>query len=112
MLLTIRSMYKSVNNSVVINSKLTAWFNINIGLRQGCLLSPLLFLIFINDLNKEFNKSDSGVLVGNVRINNLAFADDIVLIANNEEELPELVSKCKVTVSTDDSLELVPRGMA
>ena len=42
----------------------------------------------------------------------MAFADDIVLIANNEEELPELVSKCKVTVSTDDSLELVPRGMA
>ena len=60
-------------------------------------LSPLLFLIFINDLIKEFNKSDSGVLVGDVRINNLAFADDIVLIANNEEELPELVPKCKVT---------------
>ena len=80
--------------------------------KAGCVLSPLLFLIFINDLIKEFNKSDSGVLVGDVRINNLAFADDIVLIANNEEELPALVSKCKVAVSTDDSLELVPRGMA
>ena len=88
----------------------------------------------MNDLIKEFNKSDSGVLVGDVRINNLAFADDIVLIANNEEELQELVSiasnharawrftfntkKCKVMVFNgkskipkisleDDSLELV-----
>ena len=63
----------------------------DINTRQSCVLSPLLFLIFINDLIKEFNKSDSGVLVGDVRINNLAFADDIVLIANNEEELQELV---------------------
>ena len=92
MMLTIRSMYDSVKSSVVVNARLTAWFDINIGLRQGCVLSPLLFLIFVNDLIKEYNRSDSEVLVGDVRINNLAFADDIVLIANNEEELQELVS--------------------
>ena len=53
---------------------------------------PHCYSLYSNDLIKEFNKSDSGVLVGDVRINNLAFADDIVLIANNEEELQELVS--------------------
>ena len=65
MMLTIRSMYNSVKSSVVVNARLTAWFDINIGLRQGCVLSPLLFLIFINDLIKEFNKSDSLFGVGN-----------------------------------------------
>ena len=92
MLLTIRSMYDGVKSSVIVNGRLTAWFDIDIGLRQGCVLSPLLFLIFVNDLIKEFKKSDTGVLVGEVRINNLAFADDIVLTANDEDELQELVT--------------------
>ena len=85
MLLTIRSMYDGVKSSVIVNGRLTAWFDIDIGLRQGCVLSPLLFLIFVNDLIKEFKKSDTGVLLGEVRINNLAFADDIVLTANDED---------------------------
>src|SRR5690606_24692738 len=33
---------------VIVNNRLSDWFDIGIGLRQGCMLSPLLFLIFIN----------------------------------------------------------------
>ena len=39
MLLTIRSMYDGVKSSVIVNGRLTAWFDIDIGLRQGCVLS-------------------------------------------------------------------------
>ena len=46
----IKNMYSEVKSSVVLNDRMTEWFNIEIGLRQGCVLSPLLFLIFINDL--------------------------------------------------------------
>ena len=46
----IKNMYSEVKSSVILNDKMTEWFDIEIGLRQGCVLSPLLFLIFINDL--------------------------------------------------------------
>ena len=49
----IKNLYSEVKSSVILNDRLTEWFDIEIGLRQGCVLSPLLFLIFINDLIKE-----------------------------------------------------------
>ena len=55
------------------------------------MLSPLLFLIFINDLIRELNDSNLGVAIGNGKLSNLTFADDIVLMANNSRDLQKLV---------------------
>ena len=54
--------------------------------------SPLLFLIFINDLIKELKDSGIGVTVGKVTLNNLVFADDIVLITDTGAELQTLLT--------------------
>ena len=54
-------MYSEVKSSVVLNDRMTEWFDIEIGLRQGCVFSPLLFLIFINDLLKELKASGLGI---------------------------------------------------
>ena len=75
-----------------MNENLSAWFNIDVGLRQGCVLSPLLFLIFINDLIKELKDSGIGVTVGKITLNNLVFADDIVLITNTGAKLQTLLT--------------------
>ena len=45
----IKNTYANVRSRVIVNDKLSDWFDIGIGLRQGCVLSPLLFLVFIND---------------------------------------------------------------
>jgi len=50
------------------------------GVRQGCLLSPLLFSLFINDLPSEL---EGGVLIGNIRLKILLYADDIVIITDH-----------------------------
>jgi len=91
LVLVIQAMHEEVKSRVVMNGKLSSWFNLDIGLRQGCVLSPLLFLIFINDLLKELKESKLGVIIGGVNLSNLTFADDIALVANNRHELQKLV---------------------
>src|SRR4051794_32437804 len=65
---------------------------IDVRLRQGCVLSPLLLLIFINDLLRELKESNIGVVTGGVNLSNLTFADDIALVTNNRHELQKLVT--------------------
>lgn len=51
------------------------------GLKQGCILSPLLFAIFIKGMADEIIKEKLGVQVGLGKIAILLFADDIVVIS-------------------------------
>ena len=44
---SIQSLYSSVTSCVRVNRLYTDWFDINCGLRQGCILSPVLFNIFV-----------------------------------------------------------------
>ena len=50
MFLAIKSLYVSVRSCVRINSFKADWLDVQCGLRRGCVLSPLLFNLFINDL--------------------------------------------------------------
>ena len=41
---TLKPMYSRVLSSVQVNDKLSDWFSVGIGVKQGCLLSPALFI--------------------------------------------------------------------
>ena len=47
---SIKALYNNVKCSVCINSSMSEQFSVNCGLKQGCLISPLAFNLFINDL--------------------------------------------------------------
>ena len=77
----LRSIYASVESCVMVNGHVTDWFQIRTGVRQGCVLSPLLYALFINDLVKELNALNRGVEIaeGGKKLSALLYADDIVL---------------------------------
>ena len=76
----------------MLNDTATEWFNCSIGVKQGDTISPTLFAIYINDLAGELKQSGiSVVLDSELKISCLLYADDIVLLAENEQDLQALL---------------------
>ena len=62
-------------------------FQVNAGLRQGCVLSPLLFSLYINGVVKKLKEEKCGVLCSDEVVPGLLFADDTCLVASDESGL-------------------------
>ena len=78
---------------------MSEWFLVNVGLRQGCVISPWLFNVYMDGLVQEVNVSVLGKGLellsangGTFEINQLLFADT-ALVADIEEKLCRLVSE-------------------
>jgi len=91
----VRMWYRNVRARVRVNDEESEWFSTRVGVRQGDTLSPLLFNIFINGIVERVKEGDGGVRVGEVDVPILLFADDMVLMAEGELELEQLVGKVK-----------------
>ena len=91
MMRTLNSLYENVKSCFKINNMRTRFFEVNVGLKQGCLLSPLLFNFYIDDLTDKLNFVSSGILINEERVNILMYADDILVLAENENDLQALL---------------------
>ena len=88
----ISSMYSNPRARVILNEYETEYFDCPVGVKQGDCLSPTLFAIFINDLAREIKDSNIGVILEEgLLINILLYADDIVLLAETEEDMQSLL---------------------
>ena len=74
----------------------THWFQIGKGVRQGCILSPYLFNLCAEYIlrNAGLDEAQAGIKIAARNINNLRYADDTTLMAENEE-LKSLLMKVK-----------------
>ena len=90
----VTTIYNKVESCVLVDGKETSWFEVEVGVRQGCVLSPILFSIFVDGLARKIKESGMGVEVEGGEYDKLGllmYADDIVLIANNEQELQNMI---------------------
>ena len=88
----IGKMYWEQTAAVKIQNEISTYKPIKRGVRQGCVLSPDLFSIYSEMIMRNI-EGLPGIKINGQLINNLRYADDTVLIAENEEDLKHLLDK-------------------
>ena len=90
---TIKELYAKATSAVFVQGAVGDWFHTSVGVRQGCLLSPTLFNVFLERIMTDALEDHNGtVSIGGRVITNLRFADDIDGLAGSEKELASLVN--------------------
>ena len=91
---TIQSLYNSASSAVLLNNNIGKHFKTTVGVRQGCLLSPVLFNLYLENIMREtLHEFESLISIGERTINNLRFADDIDLMGGSNNELQDLTNR-------------------
>ena len=105
----LKSMYKNIKSCVRLsnNSELSDFFDVSLGLKQGEPLSPLLFILFINDIDYCINTdqlTENDVNLLSMYL--LLFADDIVRFTTDPKSLQAQIdnvhnysTRCKLKIN-------------
>ena len=84
-------LLKEINGNaqaaVRIGNEIGAWFDTSRGTRQGDPISPSLFIMHLERALDKIRDEEAGVSISGTRINHLAFADDIDMIEEEEQQL-------------------------
>ena len=89
---TIRRLYENTSAQVRKGNLLTEEFKTSGGVIQGCPLSPHLFNLYLEwVIRLALEDYEGGIEIGGVKISNMRYADDIVLVAETREELQRMV---------------------
>ena len=65
---------------------MTDWFNLDSGLKQGCILSCIMFNIYVNSLIDDIHALNIGIDIDNDKFAILLYADDVILLAENKKK--------------------------
>ena len=89
---SMKDIYSNVRCSVKVNGVLSDSFNVSSGLKQGCSLSPMLFNLYLNVLAVKLKSLGCGIDIDGEVVPIILYADDIVLLAENEQDLQQLLN--------------------
>lgn len=88
----IKDLYEETKVTIRTRQGMTSMFKTTKEVRQGCVLSPLLFNLYIADIDKYMSERGiGGIKLGKERIWTLAYADDMVIMAKNRETLLDMM---------------------
>ena len=93
----LRNLYASQEATVRTGHGTIDWFQIRQGVCQGRILSPYLFNLHTEYIirNAGLDEEQAGIKIAGRNVNNVRYADDTTLIAENKEELKSLLMKGK-----------------
>ena len=91
----LRNLYAGQEATVRPGHGTTDWFHIGKGVRQGCILSPCLFNLYVEYImrNAGLEETQAGIKIARRNINNLRYKDDTTLMEESAEELKSLLIK-------------------
>ena len=98
----ILNMYLNKKIQIKWNGKLSQPFEVTNGVRQGGVLSPLFFSIYIDDLLLKLKNAGYGCNIGNYFVGALGYADDIVLLCPTKEGLRKMIKICEFYAAEHD----------
>jgi hypothetical protein len=93
----LEDLYGRTESAVIVGHDITEWFKQTVGVRQGCIMSPDLFNLYLEHIMRAsldgLEHEMVGASIGGVRLNNLRFADDIDLIAEQLEQTSSAIAR-------------------
>ena len=105
--LTVRlllNMYTKQKLQVKWNNHMTQKFDVSNGVRQGGVLSPLLFSVYVDELLEKLKKNGVGCYIGHNFVGALGYADDIILLCPSVKGLKNMINMCEEYAESHDIL--------
>ena len=94
----IKEIYEDTKCTVQIGGQLTDFFPVKVGVRQGCIMSPTLFNIFLDYIMREIKCLDEHLDLNSKMVTDIRYADDTTFISAVFEKLQlatsQLVETC------------------
>jgi hypothetical protein len=91
----LRCWYEKVNSAVRWGTEVSKHVKLSAGVRQGGVLSPFLFAVYVNDVLSHLADSKLGCFIKCTCLNSFMYADDLILISISLMHLQLLVDICK-----------------
>ena len=110
----ILAMYKKTEYCIKLTNGHTRAIDSNLGLKQGCPLSPMLFNLYIDNIDDIFDDTCDPIAIQNEKINHFLYADDLVILSQSREGLQRGINKASefakskhLTISVNKSKTMV-----
>ena len=89
----LRNIYNKVYFRIKLNGMISERSESNIGVKQGCVISSILFNIYLADICNNFNDDCAPVKLHDIKLNCLLYADDMILLSESATGLRKCQSK-------------------
>ena len=86
-------MYEKTSYKIKLKNGFLDPISSNLGLKQGCPLSPMLFNLYIDDIKNIFDTTCDPIQIQDENLYHFLYADDLVLLSNSPEGLQKSLDK-------------------